>query len=163
MSGMTGRDPATTLDEDYRLLNELVHAAYWLDDGLQAYMRKHSGMSLPRAQSMMMVYISDGVDRPADLAKRLRVSKQSVQQSLKELMAKNILALDSDPDNRRQKIIHFTERGRELRNVARRGISCLHATLAQRIGSRRMRALRDALEADWGGVPGEGAPTRKTV
>ena len=149
---------ATALDEDYRLLNELVHAAYWLDDGLQAYMREHSGMSLPRAQSMMMVYISDGVDRPSDLAKRLRVSKQSVQQGLKALMAKNILALDPDPHNRRQKIIHFTEYGRELRNVARQGISCLHAALAQRIGPARLRALRDALETDWGDVPGETDP-----
>lgn len=143
------------MDEDHRLLNELVQAAYWLDDGLQAYMRKHAGMSLPRAQSMMMVYISDGVDRPADLAKRLRVSKQSVQQGLKELMAKNILALDPDPDNRRQKIIHFTDYGRALRNVARRGISCLHGALAQRIGTGRLYALRDALETDWGDVPGE--------
>jgi len=27
-------------------------------------MREHAGMSLPRAQSMMMVYLAEGVDRP---------------------------------------------------------------------------------------------------
>lgn len=46
------------------LLRDLVHATYWLDHGLQPYMREHAGMSLPRAQSMMMVYLAEGVDRP---------------------------------------------------------------------------------------------------
>ncbi len=152
---------AIVLSEDlapqpaHSLLNELVHAAYWLDDGLQAYMRTHAGMSLPRAQSMMMVYISEGVDRPADLALRLRVSKQAIQQGLKALAAKDIVAIDPDPANRRQKLIHFTDHGRELRNVARRGLESLENTLSQRLGANRMRALRAALCSDWGDVPGE--------
>lgn len=131
------------------LLSELVHATYWLDDSLQAYMRTHAGMSLPRAQSMMMVYIAEGVDRPADLAIRLRVSKQAVQQGLKALAEKDIVAIDPDPTNRRQKIIHFTEHGRELRNIARRGLSALESTLCKRIGEQRYVALRDALGAEW--------------
>ena len=138
---------------DPGLLNELVHATYWLDDSLQSYMRSHAGMSLPRAQSMMMVYIAEGVDRPADLAVRLRVSKQAVQQGLKALVAKDIVAIDPDPNNRRQKIIHFTEHGRELRNIAQRGMRCLEATLCQRIGQQRYHALRAALAAEWGATP----------
>lgn len=138
---------------DHGLLRDLVHATYWLDDGLQAYMREHAGISLPRAQSMMMVYLSEGVDRSADLAIRLRISKQAVQQGLKELIAKDMVTIELDPDNRRQKIVRFTEHGRELRDIARQGLTSLEAELTRRIGAGAIKGLRRALEADWGAAP----------
>ena len=139
---------------EHGLLRDLVHATYWLDDGLQAYMREHAGLSLPRAQSMMMVYLSEGVDRPADLAARLRVSKQAVQQGLKELTAKDMVTIEPDPDNGRQKIVRFTEHGRELRDIAREGLESIQATLTERIGAECVAALHSALESDWGTAPG---------
>ena len=66
-------------NEEHGLLRTLVHATYWLDDGLQAYMQEHAGLSLPRAQSMAMIYLTEGVDRPSDLAAKLAVSKQAAQ------------------------------------------------------------------------------------
>jgi DNA-binding MarR family transcriptional regulator len=135
------------------LCRDLVHATYWLDDGLQGYMREHAAISLPRAQSMMMVYLSEGVDRPSDLAMRLRVSKQAVQQGLKELIAKNIVTIEPDPENGRQKLVRFTEHGRELRDVAREGLENLEAKLTSRIGTDRVQGLRRALEANWGASP----------
>lgn len=137
------------------LLRELVHATYWLDDGLQAYMKEHAGISLPRAQSMMMVYIAEGVDSPTDLARRLRVSKQAIRQGLKELMAKDMVTVEPDPANRRQKVVRFTEHGRALRQVAREGLQNLESELGRRLGEDRLAALHDALFADWGDVPEE--------
>ncbi len=147
------RDQDAAAQPDHGLLRDLVHATYWLDDGLQAYMREHAGMSLPRAQSMMMVYISEGVDRPSDLAKRLRVTKQAVRQGLKELIAKDILTIEPDPSNGRQKLIRFTDHGRELRDIAREGLENLEATLKRHIGVEPVKAMRKALDADWGTVP----------
>ena len=146
---------ATDAHADHGLLRDLVHATYWLDDGLQAYMREHAGLSLPRAQSMMMVYLAEGIDRPADLAIRLRVSKQAVQQALKELISKDMVTIEPDPANGRQKLVRFTEHGRKMRNIAQQGLTSLEAELTQRIGPARVAALRRALEADWGAVPGE--------
>jgi len=140
---------------DHGLLRDLVHATYWIDDGLQAYMREHAGLSLPRAQSMMMVYLTEGIDRPADLAVRLRVSKQAVQQGLKELIGKDMVTIEPDPANGRQKLVRLTEHGRRLRNIAQQGLTSLEAELTRRIGAGRVAALRAALEANWGTVPGE--------
>jgi DNA-binding MarR family transcriptional regulator len=140
----------TTTEPTGRFLGDLVHATYWMDDGLQAHMRACAGMSLPRSQSMLMVYLSDGFDRPADLAKRLRISKQAVQQGLKELIAKDMVTLERDPENRRQKRVRFTDHGRELRDIAQQGLERLEAELSQRIGAERMQALGDALQANWG-------------
>ena len=39
------------------LTRTLIHAFYWMDDGLQHYMQYQVGFSLPRAQSMMMIPI----------------------------------------------------------------------------------------------------------
>ena len=71
-----------------------MYATHWPDDGLQAYMHQHAGMSLPRAQSKKLIYLTEGVDRPADLARQLRVSKQAVQQALKELIAKDMVTIE---------------------------------------------------------------------
>ena len=103
---------------------------------------------------MMMVYLSEGVDRPADLARQLRISKQAVQQGLKELVAKDMVTIEPDPSSGRQKIVRFTEHGRELRDVARKGLQSLESLLTRRIGRARADALRDALESDWGAAPG---------
>ena len=46
----------------------LIHAFYWMDDGLQHYMQDQVGFSLPRAQSMMMICIGDGICRQSDVA-----------------------------------------------------------------------------------------------
>ncbi len=147
--------PAGTRRESelHGLLRTLVHATYWLDDGLQAYMRKNANISLPRAQSMAMVYLTEGIDRPSDLAAKLAVSKQAAQQVLKELGNKGIIEMHPDPKNGRQKIVVLTEYGRRLREVAKRGLVRLEAELNKRIGTKRLLGLHDALAVDWGEPP----------
>ncbi len=134
------------------LLRKLLHAFYWVDDGLQAHMMREAGLSLPRAQSMMMASVDDGMNRQADMAKHLRVSKQAVQQSLKELVAKGFVTVEPDPENGRQKIVLMTDKGREMREIALDGIQVLEEKLASRIGEDRLRALHEVLDADWGSV-----------
>ena len=102
---------------------------------------------------MTMVYLTDGVDRPSDLAAKLRVSKQATQQALKELQAKGIIELVPDPDNGRQKLVLFTEHGRTLQKVAKHGLYKLEAELSKRVGVKSMLQLREALDADWGSPP----------
>lgn len=132
------------------LLRKLLHAFYWVDDGLQAYMSREMGISLPRAQSMMMACIDDGITSQSDMATQLRVSKQAVQQALKALVAKDLVTVTPDPDNGRRKIAALTGRGREAREIAQNGIRSLERVLQQRIGTDRFAALHDALDADWG-------------
>lgn len=145
--------PASLALQENGLLRALVHATYWLDDALQAYMKAHAGLSLPRAQSMTMIYLTEGVDRPADLAGKLKVSKQATRKALEGLQAKGMVELTVDPNNGRQKIVSFTQFGRGLGLIAKRGLSELEAELARRIGLERIENLREALDADWGLPP----------
>ena len=134
------------------LLRKLLHAFYWVDDGLQAHMQRETGTSLPRAQSMMMACIDDGITSQSEMAGHLRVSKQAVQQALKALVAKGMVSVQPDPDNGRQKIVSLTDRGRAMRQVAVAGIRALEHTLGERIGADRLEALHEALDADWGPI-----------
>ena len=131
----------------------LLHAFYWMDDGLQAHMRKNKGFSLPRSQSIMMVLIGDGVNQQSEIAKLLGISKQAVSQAIKELITKDLVHLQPDPNNGRQKIVTFTPQGRKMRDVAQNAIDELESVLSMRIGKKRLAALHDALDAPWGEPP----------
>lgn len=151
MTARQQREPAGgSATHQEMLLRKLLHAFYWVDDGLQAHMQREMGISLPRAQSMMMACIDDGITSQSDMAAQLRVSKQAVQQSLKALVAKDLVTVTPDPDSGRRKIAALTRRGREAREIAQDGIRSLEQALQQRIGADRYAALHDALDADWG-------------
>jgi DNA-binding MarR family transcriptional regulator len=56
--------------------------------------------------------------RPTELATRLGLSKQAVNDMLRELEDKGYITLEPDPDDGRAKRTVVTERGRRLGNVA---------------------------------------------
>jgi DNA-binding MarR family transcriptional regulator len=140
-------------ERDRILLRTLMHAYYWMDDGLQAHMRREAGFSLPRAQSMIMVCLSDGVVSQSELAQRLQVSKQAIQQALRSMVKKGMVTIDPDPASVRQRVVTVTPRGEAMRDIARRGLQELQDELGRRIGRQRLEALHDALNVDWGPVP----------
>jgi len=150
---MSRKDPAQDGRYAHALTRTLLHAFYWVDDGLQSYMREHAGISLPRAQSMLMVCIGDGVHRQSEMAKLLRVSKQAVRQAVKELVAKDLVYIEQDPRHGRRKLVQFTDKGKAMREVARQGVLSIEKELAQRIGRDRVGLLHDILEAQWGHAP----------
>lgn len=153
--------PVPEAADERVLLRSLMHAFYWLDDGLQAHLEREAGISVPRAQSMLMICISEGIERQTDLARRIGVSKQAVQQAMKGLVAKGLVTLEDDPGNGRQRVIRYTRLGQRMRDLARDGLRDLEAELGRRIGSHRLQALHDAVDADWGPVPG--SPVQETV
>ena len=137
----------------HTLPRTLLHAYTWVDDGLQNYMRANADFSLPRAQSMLMVCIGDGIHRQADMAKALQVSKQAVRQGIRELEHKGLVEIVPDPDNQRSKLVRFTGRGSSIRETARRGIFAVERELEARIGREQVGLLREILEAPWGAPP----------
>ena len=127
---------------DKGLFGKLLHAFYWMDDGLQVHMMREAGLSLPRAQSMMMACIADGVTQQSEMTKYLSVSKQAVQQSLKELVAKGFVTVEADPKNGRQKVVAFTDNGSEMREIARAAARSSHGQDSIRVGEARSQSRR---------------------
>ena len=85
--------------------------------------------------------------RLTDLAERAHMTKQSVGEVASDLEQRGYVERVPDPSDGRAKIIRLTERGREAQAVGRGQIDDIERDWAERFGTERIAAVRDALEA----------------
>jgi DNA-binding MarR family transcriptional regulator len=129
----------------------LLHAFYWMDESMQSHVEAAGVNAISRSQSMIMSNIADGVTRPADLARRLGISRQAVQQLLADMQERELIDLVQDPSDARAKIVRFSTRGRNLGEITIRALEHIDTVLEQRIGSKALEDLRRLLvDTDWG-------------
>lgn len=135
----------------YFLMRGLLHAFYWMDESLQNHLEAAGQSRVPHSQSMIMSSIADGVTRPADLARRLGVSRQAVQQLLADMQEHKLIDLVPDPQDARAKIVRFSARGRNLGEITLRAMEHIDVVLEQRLGRKALNDLGKALvDSDWG-------------
>ncbi|MEM1230545.1 MAG: MarR family transcriptional regulator [Pseudomonadota bacterium] len=144
------------------LMRSLLRAYYWMDESLQNGLQRAGYAPRTRTQTMILINISNGITRAAELARVLGVSRQAIQQQINELERDELVTQIPDPDDRRANRIVFSEKGSQLINAALESLREAEQTLSQRIGWDSVSQLRRALSADWGTVIGERhAPGRK--
>lgn len=144
------------------LMRGLLRAYYWMDESLQNGLQQAGFRPRTRTQTMILINISNGITRAAELARVLGVSRQAIQQQINELEQDELVTQIPDPEDRRANRIVFSERGSELINAALASLRQAEQSLAIRIGYEGVGQLRRALMADWGPVIGERhAPGRK--
>ena len=85
--------------------------------------------------------------RLTDLAERARMTKQSVGEVASDLEQRGYVERVPDPSDGRAKIIRLTERGRNAQAIGRGLIDDIEREWAERFGTERIAALREALEA----------------
>jgi DNA-binding MarR family transcriptional regulator len=85
--------------------------------------------------------------RLTDLAERAHMTKQSVGEVASDLEQRGYVERVPDPSDGRAKIIRLTERGRDAQAVGRGLIDDIEREWAERFGTDRIVALREALEA----------------
>jgi DNA-binding MarR family transcriptional regulator len=84
--------------------------------------------------------------RLTDLAELAGHSKQAVGEFVADLEAMGYVERVPDPADRRAKIIRLTPRGMEAKEAALEIFAAIEREWAERIGEKRVEALRDALE-----------------
>ncbi|AXQ30650.1 MarR family transcriptional regulator [Solimonas sp. K1W22B-7] len=135
----------------YFLMSGLLHAFYWMDEGLQNHLAAAGLPPVSRTQSLVMTNIADGVTRPAELARRLDISRQAVQQLLAGMQERGLIDLVADPDDARAKVVRYSAQGREIGKLTMRALERIDAELEKRLGAKALKELRRVLvEADWG-------------
>ena len=131
----------------------LLQQFRWFDDALRSRLADRGLAELTTAESLVFPYLDRDGTRPAELARRLGITRQSAQSLVKGLEAKGLVELIDDPDDGRAKKITLTAAGRESVPLALETFEQLENELSKRIGAKRVAQLRDALEADWGDSP----------
>jgi DNA-binding MarR family transcriptional regulator len=140
------------------LMRGLLRAYYWMDESLQNGLIEAGFQPRTRTQTMILINISNGITRAAELARVLGVSRQAIQQQINELERDDLVTQIPDPEDRRANRIVFSERGSELITAALTSLRQAEQALALRLGYDAVRHLRNALTADWGPVIGEQHP-----
>lgn len=140
------------------LMRGLLRAYYWMDESLQNGLVQAGFQPRTRTQTMILINISDGITRAAELARVLGVSRQAIQQQITELERDELVTQIPDPEDKRANRIVFSERGSQLINAALASLRQAEQALAIRLGYDTLRSLRNGLTNDWGPVIGEQHP-----
>jgi DNA-binding MarR family transcriptional regulator len=153
---MTGNDTDDLPPEV--LMRSLLRAYHWMDESLQNGLQRAGYRPRTRTQTMILIHISNGVTRAAELARGLGVSRQAIQQQINDLEEDDLITQIPDPSDKRANRIVFSERGASLINQALATLRQSEQTLAMRLGYETVSQLRRALSSDWGPIVGESRP-----
>lgn len=132
------------------IMSGLLAGWDWFDNALQNILREQGHKPLNKSQSMMMIYIFAGVHRPAEIARKMRLSRQAIRYIEQQLVALGLIESVVDPNDRRSKALVLSESALDTRDTAREAIFALENTLAERIGRANLAALQVVLDMDWG-------------
>jgi DNA-binding MarR family transcriptional regulator len=84
--------------------------------------------------------------RPSDLAKHARMSKQAMNYLLGQLERLGYLTRSQDPEDQRFKRVHLTKRGQAAGQAIREIVLEVEADWEERLGPARVAKLRDLLK-----------------
>ena len=94
----------------------------------------------------MFQFLDGTGTRVSVLAERAQITKQSMAELVAHLERHGYVERVPDPSDRRAKLVRATPRGRQVYAIAREFVAELEAEWTRRIGTRKMRALRELLE-----------------
>lgn len=98
----------------------------------------------PVHRSIIRDILVEGL-RPTELATRLGLSKQAVNDILRELEAKGYISLEPDPEDGRAKRIVVSDRGRRFTATAARLSRAVGRRWAAHVGERRFEVFESVL------------------
>jgi len=127
------------------LLFLLLQSYYFLDDALQASVRKADGPNVPRLQSMFMANVAAGVERPSQIAKNLGISRQAVNTLLRELTRKELVQMVPDPTDKRAKRVQYHPQALRMVQVSRAAMATNEAAILAAVGQERFDDFIDVL------------------
>jgi DNA-binding MarR family transcriptional regulator len=143
------------MSEQTNLARLLLERFRWFDQALLSSLHERLGVELTSAQSLLFASLPFDGARQSDLARRLGVSRQAVNELVRGLEQQGLVEVVPDPESGRSKLVRPTRRGRESIEVALQTFAGLEDELRSRIGDRSVDQLRRALAAEWGDPPRE--------
>jgi DNA-binding MarR family transcriptional regulator len=94
---------------------------------------------------LLPLFEEDGL-RMGELARRARLSKQTMTTMVRLLEREGLVTREPDPADGRAALIHLTRRARAFRPVADEVLGNLEARVAERLTKKQATALKSALK-----------------
>jgi len=128
---------------------------------LTARLRERGYETITEPHLVLFGNLDCGATYAAQVAQRMRVSRQAISKTLRELQGLGFLRLKDDPERRNQKLVVMSERGMQLALDARGALRRIEAEISDRIGEDSLAALRVGLEKGWGAGSGQTGKTAR--
>ncbi len=136
----------TSTTEHSRLAWQLLRAADWFDMQLRAELVERDFPQLNRTDARTFAALAPGASTPADLAREVGITRQSMQQLLARLESHGIIRFVPHPTDRRRVAVHFDVRGEEMRVEVQTILRGLERKLLRRLGAEHFQTLKAALD-----------------
>jgi DNA-binding MarR family transcriptional regulator len=98
------------------------------------------------AHNSVFATLMDRGGRISDMAARAGITKQSMGEVVRELLEHGVLEVSVDPDDRRAKVVSYTEYGLEVTNGGRLHLESLERLFVEEFGEADYEAARRVLE-----------------
>jgi DNA-binding MarR family transcriptional regulator len=144
----------------HHLMRWTLRAFYWLDESLQNLLEQDGWSRASHTQTMIILAVGEGINRPSELARHLGISRQAIHQVINELIRNGLVTLADDPDDRRSKIVSFSPKAVKIRQSAIKAVQAIEQEVASRLGQRAYRGLTAGLSKSWGDPIGSEGPAR---
>jgi DNA-binding MarR family transcriptional regulator len=114
----------------------------WVREEIYAGLVASGYEHLNRAHVTVFRYPTPDGMRPSQLAERLQITKQSVNDLLRELEDMGYLTREAESTDKRARIVRLTPSGRLLEQAAQREMRMAEERMAAMIGEERFAELR---------------------
>ena len=131
------------------LMLHLFQQFVWLDEQLQARIHARGWPDVSRSQSMILLNVAAGVVRPADIARRMGVSRQAIHTTIAQLVEMDVVRLVADPRDGRHKRLELTDTGGRMRDDAQAAMDAITAGVADSVGRDAFTTMLAALATRW--------------
>lgn len=110
------------------------------------HLRANGFDDLTLAQGRLGARIAEGGSRVTELAEAAQVTKQTAGFLVHQLEKAGYVERVPDPSDARARLVRMATRGQQAQACAREMEKIVEAEWEERLGPRRMRALRESLE-----------------
>ena len=115
------------------------------EERIVGHLRAHGFADLTLAQGRLAARVAEGGSRVTELAEAAQVTKQTAGFLVNQLEKGGYVERFPDPSDARARLVRMAKRGTEAQACAREMERIVEAEWEQRLGPRKMRALRESL------------------
>lgn len=116
------------------------------EERIVEHLRANGFADLTLAQARLAARVAEGGSRITELAEAAQVTKQTAGFLVSQLEKGEYVERVPDPSDARARLVRIAKRGTQAQACAREMEQIVEAEWEQRLGPRKMRALRESLK-----------------
>lgn len=136
------------MQSDVDMVRSITGLAEFMNQRMSEALRLGGQAELTSSQLLVLLY-HDANCTPAGLARRLNVTRQSIQKTLRLLEGAGLSKLEPHPSDGRSKQVVLTSAGKAIRDDLDRSIDGFGRRLDAFFGTDTMHQVRRVLGEDW--------------